>query len=123
MKHKYAKVALLSLSLVLFQATNSYGHSGLISSSPKPGAVLKKLPKTIQLKFNEKLLVIEKKTINTIIVMGPSGKIAEGIPQVSGSQISINLMGSSEVGTYKVVWRVVSEDGHPVKGSFKFKIN
>ena len=120
MKIRY--LLIIGLALVLATSTNAIAHSGLISSNPKSGSLLTKLPTTISLKFNGNLISVAKKEVNKVTILGPNGSYGIGKPHVKGNQISLTTNGSSDSGSYQIKWRVVSEDGHPISGSFKFKV-
>jgi methionine-rich copper-binding protein CopC len=82
------------------------------------------MPKSIKLTFGERLLVISgsKKQANSIIVKSPSNKrVSTGEVKVIKNLASVNLLKLKESGEYQVTFRVVAEDGHVLKDSFKFE--
>lgn len=120
--NKFKAALVIGFTIGIFNHSIAAAHSGLISSNPRAGSVLNKLPVKINLKFNGNLISVGEKEINRLSVIGPNGECSLGEPKVSGRQISLATKNSSESGTYTVKWRVVSEDGHPISGAFKFTV-
>jgi methionine-rich copper-binding protein CopC len=114
---------LITAGAILFLTANAASaHSKLVASNPINGASVKALPQSIWLKFDENLMTIKGKVINRIQVNGPKGTYSEGDAVTTHEKLAINLKNSSDKGLYTITWRVVSEDGHPVTGSIKFKV-
>ena len=94
-------------------------HAQLVSSNPKISATLYKLPTQIALTFDDDL--IELASANIIEVINPKNiKIQTGLTLVSGATLSVKLKPGTALGRYKVVWRALSADGHPVSGYYYF---
>lgn len=113
---------IIGLTFGLTASTNAIAHTGLISCNPKSGSLLTKLPAKIILKFYGNLITVAEKEVNKVTILGPNGSFSFGKPQIKGNQISLATNGSSDSGSYQIKWRVVSEDGHPISGSFKFRV-
>ena len=82
------------------------------------------MPTSVKLTFGEALLVISGsgKQSNSITVKSPSGKtVSTGKVQVTKNIATVNLLKLKESGKYQVTFRVVAEDGHVFKDSFKFE--
>ena len=82
------------------------------------------MPTSVKLTFGEALLVISgsSKQSNSITVRSPSGKtVSTGKVQVTKNIATVNLLKLKESGKYQVTFRVVAEDGHVLKDSFKFE--
>lgn len=102
---------------------SAFAHAGLVSSTPKSGARLTALPSEVKLEFGEKLLTLGDAQTNVLVVKDPDGvQIDKSDSSVSGRFLSASLDPSEKVGTFTVDWRIVSEDGHPVEGSFQFSV-
>lgn len=100
----------------------AHAHAHLKSSSPADKATLAASPPAITLEFSEEIeLKVSKATVT-----GPgneavkTGEATHG--KGGGSIVEIPLNGPLPAGTYTVVWRVLSKDGHKVKGSSTFSI-
>lgn len=94
-------------------------HAELLSVDPAKGARLSAAPSTVKLRFNEPVST----RFAQIAVTGPDGKdYADGKPNVSGDTATVSLRALGPEGKYTVGWRVVSSDGHPVNGSYSFRV-
>lgn len=94
-------------------------HAGLIESSPADGASVQPAPRQVSLRFTEPL---DPKLI-ALVVTGPDGPESNaGPPFVSGAEVVQPLPPASGDGMYRVAYRVVSTDGHPVQGQVGFRV-
>jgi methionine-rich copper-binding protein CopC len=90
-------------------------HDVLRSTNPADGARVEQLPDAVVLTFEEPALSVG----STVTVTGPDGPVGRGGPQLVDTEIRQPLTGGP-AGTYTVLWRVTSADGHPVSGTFRF---
>ena len=58
--------------------------------------------------------------VRVLDAQGRTGRHGRGIG--SGSDVSVPVEGTLADGTYVVSWRVVSADGHPIRGTFTFSV-
>lgn len=107
--------ALVALALT---APAAAAHTELVSSSPADGAILQTAPTTVVLTLNEAAVALGTR----VIVTGPAGEVQTGKPRLVERTVAQNLQPGSPAGRYTVRWRVVSDDGHPVSGSFVFTV-
>lgn len=116
---------LLAFFLVLLLSTNqiAMAHTNLINSNPKSGATLKLLPKKIWVEFDGNIISLGNYEINKLSIIGPKGEYVIGKPAIKGSRLSSETKTSNDKGNYTITYRIVSEDGHPISGKIKFKIN
>ncbi|MCE7005035.1 copper resistance protein CopC [Kibdelosporangium philippinense] len=102
-------------------ATPALAHNSLVDSNPKDKVSLATGPQTIQLTFDQP--VQDGDGINTISVMDPQGNHWEAAPpQVNSTVVSAPLRPLGPSGVYRIAWRVLSADGHPVKGELSFTL-
>lgn len=102
---------------------SAFAHAGLISSTPGGGAHLTVLPSQVKLEFGENLLTLGDAQPNVLVVKDPDGvQIDKSDSSISGRFFFVSLNSSNKGGTFTVDWRIVSEDGHPVEGSFQFSV-
>jgi copper transport protein len=93
-------------------------HAKLVISDPAPGAVLDRLPASVDLVFSEPVTPAGR----GINVYGPDGRLAStGSARAHADGLSVPLGGSLQ-GTYAVVWTVVASDTHPSRGEFTFSV-
>ena len=105
--------------LLLASAAPASAHATLIGITPADGAVLTTAPTRVELTFDEAV----NPRFATIVVTGPSGEdVTGGAAVVKGSHVSGPLSGGLGSGDYRVAWRVVSDDGHPVSGQSGFRL-
>ncbi|MFZ2227498.1 MAG: copper resistance protein CopC [Candidatus Nanopelagicaceae bacterium] len=102
---------------------SAFAHAGLISSTPGSGARLTALPSEVKLEFGENLLTLGDAQTNVLVVKDPDGvQISKSDFLILGRFLSVSLNPSNKGGTFTVDWRIVSEDGHPVEGTFQFSV-
>lgn len=108
---------LLSLSL----AAPGYAHASLIHMDPAGNSTITELPERISLDFDGEL--IDLGSGYELTVISPNGnQITQGEIKIAGGNISRALQLSDESGTYRVSYRVVSDDGHVVTGEYVFEL-
>src|SRR5215211_5427577 len=56
-----------------------------------------------------------------IVVTGPSGQVQSGRPEFD-NRVGQALQPGAPAGSYEVIWRVSSDDGHPVSGRLSFTV-
>ena len=95
-------------------------HDEVLSTSPEQDAVLETAPEQIELSYSGEIMDIG----HQVLVTGPEGQsVTEGPLERDGSQVVQPLAAAgSEEGTYQVVWRVVSSDGHPIEGTYTYEV-
>ena len=113
----------LTALLLTYSAPYAQAHTTLVSSNPKSGAILNSAPNRVSLTFNENLLIISGQNPNSLEITSATGNSPIVGPLViKGNIISIPLKSKAQKGRFKVSYRVVSADGHPIQGSFFFTI-
>lgn len=113
-------VALAALAAALAVPGSASAHAVLVSSEPAPFAVLDAPPDEVVLHFNEPVGTV----FASVRVLAADGTEVAAIRPSHGasrSTVAAALAPLAE-GTWVVVWRVTSADGHPVQGSFTFRI-
>jgi hypothetical protein len=113
-------IVLIATSLVLSPSW-AEAHGQFVSSNPKVGSTIFKIPKLVWVEFDGNLITIADKQTNFLSVKNSEGKeLRVGKAFVSGARVSVNIKDRSATGKIKVSWRVVSEDGHPVTSFLTF---
>jgi copper transport protein len=105
-------------ALMLGPAVSASAHATLIRTDPAHGAVLETAPERITFGFNESVLGVP----TGIKVFDATGKEVASSASVRGSELFVDLDEEVGDGTLVVVWRLVSEDGHPIGGSLSFSV-
>ncbi len=111
-------VAFIGVGLI--GATGVSAHAGLEASTPAASSVLDASPLLIALNFDEDIEI----PLASIRLFDQKGKLVPlGSPRVGGDvsivEATVPTIGD---GTYAVVWRVTSADGHVVDGAFSFQV-
>jgi hypothetical protein len=122
-KFKQTAIFGLIIGFLFFSTPFASAHAELVSAKPASGEILKKLPLKIVLEFDENLLVINEHNTNLLIVKDRFGtEVDEGNSTLKGRTLSVDMVPTEEFGDFSVTWRVVSDDGHPVQGSYNFSV-
>ena len=122
------KLPIISAILFLFTPPTWVGaHAELESSNPGAESVLSVMPESISLTFSEALIALEGEKVNTIALSDPTGRDVPLSPSVvENTTLSTEIADlASNIfvpGEYKITYRVVSEDGHPISGSISFTL-
>ena len=115
--------AALILSHGVFLIPGASAHAEIAKTNPTKNAILTQPPKSVWIEFGESLLTLDTKVVNTLTVTNSKGKRVDKSPTiVSGARATTKILGALKKGKYFVTYRVVSEDGHPVKGSYYFSV-
>ncbi|HCE60907.1 MAG TPA: hypothetical protein DER11_05910 [Janibacter terrae] len=105
------------LAALVATAGPASAHARLDNSSPRDGSTLTATPPEVMLRFNEPI----KSGLNQVTVTSGSTDATEGELEVDGATVYQPLKSSLPAGTYKVSYKVVSADGHPISGSLSFR--
>ena len=119
------KIAAICAVIALISPLPAQAHTTLASSVPAKNSAIKAMPKTIALTFDEKLIKIAGKNVSKFSVIGPDGKEIKLGPLTLTNQIisAAILEPKPKPGVYKINYRVISGDGHPVSGIIKFTLS
>ena len=116
--HRTLTVAVLVAVLVHMARGVLHAHAMLVSSEPAAESVVTKSPARVRLVFSEE---IEPSLAHISLVArdGHADRLrVTGDPHDVDAVIAV--VGSLSAGSYRVIWHVVSADGHPVGGSYVF---
>jgi methionine-rich copper-binding protein CopC len=115
--------AVFALGIALVFSTPAFSHAAIVKSTPQKNSILIELPSEFRIEFNEDLLVIGDEDPNVLKVTSPSGIQVSGPSEVAGPFIfAPNSSTKVELGPYRVVYRIVSADGHVVEGEYSFEV-
>jgi hypothetical protein len=97
-------------------------HAVLERTTPRVGSPHNAAPAEIRLEFSEPV----EPAFARVALNGPSGPVAASIASAtSADRRTLILRPHAKLGPglYKVVWRVVSVDGHASQGAFTFGVD
>ena len=107
---------------LLASAAPAWGHSSLLRTEPKDGAVLQQTPDEIRIWFSEPIKV----ALSTVQVRDAREKEVDGCDlrtdEKEPALVRLSLASGLGPGTYKVSWTAVAQDMHAGKGSFSFRV-
>ena len=107
----------LAISTSVGMAPAASAHAVFVASSPAKNSVVTSMPKTVSVRFDDKIIEIAGKHANVLSVTDSKGHlVSTGFAQVTGSTDSTAIKSGTAKGRVTVSWRVVSDDGHPVTG-------
>jgi copper transport protein len=111
---------MLALAAVMRFYTIASAHVTLVSSQPASGATLTASPTSLRLEFSEPV----EPAVAHVSIVAPNGRstaltVANDPHDAHVIVAPLSGIGS---GTFRVTWHVLSEDGHPVGGSFLFTV-
>jgi methionine-rich copper-binding protein CopC len=116
---RLAFIAALVAVMALAGAPVASAHAVRVATDPVDNAALTKGPARVSATFNEQL----QPQFAAMTVVGPDGNLwSDGDAQVQGAVISVGVRRLGPAGAYTVNYRVTSADGHPVSGSWSFRL-
>lgn len=118
--------AALAVVATLAVAAPAQAHDELVSSTPGAGETLTAAPPAVSLEFSGE---ISPDGLHAEILAGTSAADAsgddwtDGAPTADGTIVTVPVKQDIPAGTYVVVARVVSSDGHPVEVEVPFTLD
>jgi methionine-rich copper-binding protein CopC len=120
-KQQVLTLAVVGLTANLCAPSLAFAHTKLISSTPVAGSAVQSWPTQVSLEFDEELQNLGAEKANFVVVNNAVGdQVSETDEVISGNSISVTLAPNNVKGPVLVFYHVVSSDGHPVEGEFKF---
>jgi methionine-rich copper-binding protein CopC len=114
---RLAIVAATSVALGLV-SNPAWAHSRLLHTDPADGGTVRQSTTAVTLTFNEMV----KQRFTTVVVQGPDGQsYSRGGVRVVDENVTQDVYPLPS-GDFHVAWRVISADGHPVQGEFRFSV-
>ena len=100
-------------------AAPASAHAALVKITPDANAQLATAPTEVVLEFDEPVSA----TFATVLVTTAAGvSVARGTPAVLGAKVTQALSPDLVSGGYRIAFRVLSDDGHPVSGESSFTL-
>jgi copper resistance protein C len=115
-------VAALAALFLIFSAPLSLAHGQIVSTYPLKDSKSSPAPSQVWIEFDGQLQLIQGEVVNTLKVTDSTGLVVSSEEAViEGARISTQVSDQSVGGVFTVQYRIVSEDGHPVEGSYTFE--
>lgn len=106
-----------SLGFMVALPGPAWAHDALQTTTPADGTTIARMPVSVTLEFTGQPLPIGMQ----VVITGPEGDVARGAPVVTGRVVSQSVLDTAPAGAYVVTFRVTSDDGHPISGTFSFR--
>ena len=122
MRKVFMSTAVL-VGLLFLQIPGAWAHAQITATFPKNNAVLTTMPTQVWVEFDGNLTVLEGANVNSLVIKDSTGRQLQETPAtVAGARILASISNTTASGKITAAYRVVSEDGHPVEGSFAFTV-
>jgi copper transport protein len=116
-----AGALLVALAVALALPAAVWGHASLLATQPQASGVLAQPPTQVRLTYSERI----EPRFAVISVTDAEGKqVTAGSPARAPDDADSIVVPVHKLpqGWYLVWWRVISADGHPVRGAFTFAV-
>jgi copper transport protein len=113
--------AAVAIAAALVLPASAFAHASLLKTSPSASVVVNKPPEELALTYSEP---VEPRFATVSVTDADANQQASARPSRSPTDpdtLVVPLKRLAE-GWYLVYWRVVSADGHPVRGAFTFAV-
>jgi copper transport protein len=111
----------LAVVVALALPAAAWAHAGLVRTVPQANVVLDKPPPAVQLTYTE---AVEPRFAAISVTNAAGAQQTTGAPRRSPTDAKTLVVPLDHLaqGWYLVYWRVISVDGHPVRGAFTFAV-
>lgn len=119
MRRSLVLLAVLAGALAL--PASAFAHAALLRTQPQASVTLSSAPKEVALTYSE---AVEPRFAIVSVTDAAAHQETSGPPRRSATNPDTLIVPLKHVaeGWYLVYWRVVSVDGHPVRGAFTFAV-
>ncbi|QIK62399.1 hypothetical protein G7068_03610 [Leucobacter viscericola] len=113
-----ATAGLIAGAAALGVASPAFAHDELISTNlitnESDGTL-----ESFKISFSNSIIEVGTEIVATA---ADGSSVTDGAPVISGPDVTQPLKKDLAPGEYSAAWRVVSSDGHPIEGEFKFTV-
>lgn len=119
------RLTILTIALLTLGSPSASAHTSVVSTTPLYKTTLSEMPAELSITFTDDLMEIGKREVNTISLTAPDDSAVKIDAITIKKSTIIATLGKADYidGTYRVAYRVVSADGHPVSGSYELYLN
>ncbi|MEY3677740.1 MAG: hypothetical protein RL351_967 [Actinomycetota bacterium] len=107
--------------LVLSPGAPAFAHAQLVGAFPKANAKVSQAASQVKLTFDDDLIALGDSNQITV-TNSKKQRVDNAKSVVVGNQLSVGLK-KLKFGKYKVSYRALSADGHPITASYSFTVN
>jgi copper transport protein len=111
----------IAVAAALAAPASAWAHAALLHTTPSASVVLNRPPKQVAMTYSE---AVEPRFAVVSITDAAGRRVAAGPPGRSPTNPDTLVTKLKPIGEgwYLVYWRVISADGHPVRGAFTFAV-
>jgi hypothetical protein len=111
---------LLVGALILGPTQGAVAHDALVGTDPADGSTVRTAPEALTLTFTGEIATVGAQVV--VRAAGAAGQdLVDGPPEVAGAEV-VQPLTALGPGDYEVLWRVTSQDGHPISGELAFTV-
>lgn len=111
------KCVFILAAVFMLMPAGASAHTGLKSSTPASGEKVQSELKQIELEFNTNV-----ENLSTFTLVDEQGLKMPVTVTLEGSVMRGTLNNELTSGNYTIMWKIVGEDGHPIKGEVPFVV-
>lgn len=113
------KIILMTIACLFIFSTQAFAHTGLESSNPSQGSTVNEPLNEITLTYMTKI-----EETSSFKLMNDSNESMN----IANLTVTDNVMTGTvdenlENGAYKIIWKIIGIDGHPIEGEIDFVLN
>jgi methionine-rich copper-binding protein CopC len=112
---------LIGVSFLMGLVSPALAHTDVSATSPKDGSTIEAGSVVVSIAFNDKILDLADSS-EIVVLDSENGSIKAECTKVVGKELQATVY-FAKAGEYRVTWRTVAEDGHPLSGKFSFKVS
>ena len=112
---------LIGVSFLMGLVSPAYAHTDVSVTSPKDGSTVQAGSVVVSVLFNDKILDLADSS-EIVVLDSENQSIQVDCTKVEGKELQATVFFAT-AGEYRVTWRTVAEDGHPLTGKFSFKVS
>jgi copper transport protein len=118
---KRAGLLALVAAAALALPAAAWAHAALLRTTPEPSRTINRAPPEVRLTYSEP---VEPRFAIVSVTDAQGRQVTSGKPAAAAGapQTLVTPMRRVPEGWYLVFWRVISADGHPVRGAFTFAV-
>lgn len=113
--------AILGASLLFGSVSPAWSHTDVSSTTPKDGSTVEAGSNIVSVSFNDDILNLADSS-EIVVVDSENRSLKVECLKVEGKEIQA-VVYFETAGEYRVTWRTVAEDGHPLTGKFSFQVS
>jgi len=113
------KIILMTIACLFIFSTQAFAHTGLESSNPAQGSTVTEALNEITLTYATKI----EETGSFKLINNSNESMEITNLAVNDNAMTGTVAENLENGPYKITWKIVGVDGHPIEGEVDFVLN